>query len=128
MVSQTEPLTVKTVLIVEDSTDIGQFLLQIIQEETVFQPLLVTDGFQALKVVQQVKPALLLLDYGLPVMNGLQLFDQLHSTATFAHLPTILMTANDRFQQSELDSRHILLLKKPFEIDELLTAINSLIP
>ena len=72
--SSEEPTTAKTVLIVEDDRDIGEFMVQALRLETSYHPLLASDGFQALKVVREIKPELLLLDYHLPSMDGLELW------------------------------------------------------
>jgi DNA-binding response OmpR family regulator len=48
-------------LIVEDDADIGSFLVAALQQETPFHPILVNDGFAALKTVHDVKPDLVCL-------------------------------------------------------------------
>ena len=68
--SEGENIAVKSILVVEDDSDIGLFLVQAISQETPHQALLVTDGFQALKAVASIKPNLFILDYWLPSMNG----------------------------------------------------------
>ncbi|MFL5703251.1 MAG: response regulator, partial [Ktedonobacteraceae bacterium] len=64
--------SIKTVLIVEDDQDIGSFILRAILDETSHQAILVTDGQKALETVKSLKPNLLLLDYHLPRMNGIE--------------------------------------------------------
>src|SRR2546423_12129119 len=65
---------VKTILVVEDDTAIGSFLVEAIKQEAPHQALLTTDGYQALKIVDDIKPDLFLIDYSLPYMNGLELY------------------------------------------------------
>src|SRR5579863_2044814 len=84
---------VKTILVVEDDTDIGSFLVQAILQETHYQALLVTDGFQALKVMSSIRPSLLILDYQLPSMNGIELYDRIQETPTLERPPAILISA-----------------------------------
>ena len=71
---------VKTILVVEDDVGIGSFLTQAISQETPHQAMLVTDGFQALNAIRSIKPGLFILDYQLPRMNGIELYDKLHAT------------------------------------------------
>ena len=78
--SQEQPVasdldTIKTILIVEDDAFIGEFLERAISEETPYKPLVVSDGFEALKVTYDLKPNLFLLDYQLPRMDGIELYD-----------------------------------------------------
>src|SRR5207253_10629218 len=68
----------KTILIIEDDTAIGSFLVEAIEQETAHQPLLATDCYQTLKIVDDIKPCLLLIDYCHPYLNGLELYYRLH--------------------------------------------------
>ncbi len=117
--------TVKVALIVEDDQDIGAFILHAILGETSHQAMLVADGQQALETVKTVKPNLLVLDYHLPGMNGIELYDRLHAHKELEHVPAILMSA--RLPKDEARKRNITCLEKPFELDHLLKTIDDLI-
>jgi CheY-like chemotaxis protein len=117
--------TIKTVLIVEDDQDIGSFILRAILDETLHQAILVTNGQKALETVKNVKPNLLILDYHLPRMNGIELYDLLHALEELEHVPAILMSA--RLPKAEARKRKLACLEKPFELDTLLKTIDELI-
>ena len=117
---------VKTILVVEDDTDIGMLIDAVISAETSYQTLWVTDGLQALKVVQDIKPDMFLLDYFLPLMDGIELYDRLHALKELETIPTVMMSA--RLPTKEIEKRKILGLKKPFELQELLDMIEGLLP
>src|ERR1700694_1009309 len=88
-----ERSSVKTILIVAD-TAIGSSLVETIQQETPYHPLLAVDSERALEVVKHIKPNLLLLNYSLSSsMNGIELYDQLHATGGREALPAILISA-----------------------------------
>src|SRR5260370_37984181 len=87
-----ETVAVKSILVVEDDSDIGLFLIQAISQETQHQALLVTDGFQALKAITNLKPDLFIVDYWLPSMNGTELYDRIHATNGLEHIPTIMIS------------------------------------
>lgn len=116
---------VKTVLIVEDDESIGAFILRAILDETSHQAILVTDGHKAIETVKSLKPNLLVLDYHLPRMNGIELYDNLHAHKELEHVPAILMSA--RLPKEEARKRKITCLEKPFELDSLLKTIDELI-
>jgi DNA-binding response OmpR family regulator len=118
-------LPVRTVLIVEDDRDIGSFILRAILDETSHQAILVTDGQKALEAVKSVKPDLMVLDYHLPRMSGIELYDLLHSSEELEHVPAILMSA--RLPRDEARKRKMTCLEKPFELDALLKTIDDLI-
>src|SRR5437867_971675 len=97
---------VKTVLVVEDDEDIGLFIVQAISQETIHHALLVTDGFQALKALHDLKPDLLIIDYQLPRMNGIDLYDRVSNISGPNAIPTIMMSA--RLPTQEIGKREIV--------------------
>jgi DNA-binding response OmpR family regulator len=85
---------VKRICIVEDETDMKALLVQIIAQETPFDVAAVTNGREALNVAKEVQPHLFILDYLLPGMNGIDLYDQLQTIEEVADTPVIMLSAN----------------------------------
>ncbi len=125
--AQKEPIAVKTVFIVEDDETIGALLVQTIEQETPYRAVLASDGFQALKMLPTVQPDVLLLDYGLPDMNGLEFYDTIHAVKALKHLPVLIVSAQAARIQKEVRARQLLLLQKPFELTTLLEEIERLV-
>ena len=117
--------TVKTILVVEDDVGIGSFLTQAISQETRHQAMLVTDGFQALNAITSIKPNLFILDYQLPRMNGIELYDKLHATQGLEDVPAILISA--RLPKLDIEKRNIVGMSKPLELDDFLHTIEELL-
>src|SRR6266568_1447190 len=92
----------KTILLVEDEAVISSLLVEVIVQETPYRAIVATDGRAALQLVQHFTPDLLLLDYRLPGMNGIELYDRLHSNEALAAIPAILMTASRQLPQEQL--------------------------
>ena len=111
----------KTILVVEDDDCIGSLLVEALSQETPYQAVLVTDGLQALKVVQPMKPCLFITDYRLPYMDGIELYDRLRSSEALADTPAIIMSAY--MPEDEVKKRQLVSLDKPFELDELLDTV-----
>lgn len=120
-----EDTKAKMVLVVEDDVGIGNFLVQAILQETSHQAMLVTDGFQALKAVASIKPSLFILDYQLPRMNGIELYDQLHAMQGFESIPAIIVSA--RLPRREIEKRKVIPMSKPLELDDFLNTIDRLL-
>src|SRR5438874_6381529 len=124
--AQKDSTAVKMVFIVEDDEAIGELLVQAIEQETSYQAVLASDGFQALKMLRTVKPDLLILDYGLPDMNGLELYDTIHEVKALERLPALIISADTGRIQKEVKARQLPQLKKPFELTNLFDTIERL--
>ena len=117
--------SVKTILVVEDDENIGELIVEAFIQETPYQAMLATDGKQALKIVQNVKPNVLLLDNNLPDMKGIELYDQIQVERELENVPVLLMSANVPVQ--EVKKRNLFCLNKPFELNDLLQTIENLL-
>jgi CheY-like chemotaxis protein len=115
----------KLILLVEDDEAIGEVILQAIQLETPYYVKYVSNGAQALQFLQEITPHLLILDYFLPDMNGLQVYDHFQAGEEDKRIPTLFISANA--PTGELRKRPVSYLKKPFELDELLQTVERLL-
>jgi CheY-like chemotaxis protein len=114
-----------TVMIVEDDVHIGAFLVEAISGETPYHALLVTNGAEALETLQHLRPNLLILDYHLPGIDGLEVYDRVHSMPEMQQVPAIMMSA--RLPQRELEKREIVGINKPFDLDDFLQTVKDLL-
>ena len=114
----------KTLLIVEDDPAIREFLVLFLEEVTPYQVVVAEDAIEALTVAEAVKPLLCVLDYNLPFMNGLQLYDRIRTLPGLQETGVLLMSAN--LPEQELAQRHIPHISKPFELNDLLQALERL--
>ena|SRR5215469_1858050 len=113
----------KTILIVEDDAGVGAFLVQAFAQETPYRVVLAADGLQALKIVHWLKPSLFILDYQLPFLNGIELYDRLHEMKELERTPAIIMSAN--LPAGEVKKRRLINLRKPFDLDDLLNTVEK---
>ena len=122
--AQTAP---KTILLVEDDPNISSFLEEAIAQETPYRAIVASDSHAALKLVRHFTPRLFVLDYGLPGMNGIELYDRLHLNQEFAPIPAILITANYHVPQRQIQQRQLITFMKPIELDSFLATIETLL-
>ncbi len=108
-----------TILVVEDDADVGDFLREIIDEETPYQTIVVHDGIRALEKAPQLHPCLLLLDFRLPGINGLEVYDRLQEREETRGVPAIMMSAIEELQQ-----RGIYQLRKPMDVGGVIRMIT----
>src|SRR5947199_10365825 len=110
-------------LIVEDDADIIKFLKRLIKEENQYKTAVITNGLQALEKAPQVHPCLLLLDYRLPGINGIELYDRLQQKEEISGVPAIMMSAT--LPVTELQRRGIHQLRKPMDIGSVIRMITK---
>ena len=81
-----------TVLVVEDESALVE-LLRYNLEQAGFQVSVALDGEEALASVRDETPDLILLDWMLPLMSGIEVCRQLRRQTATANVPIIMLTA-----------------------------------
>ncbi len=119
----------KTILVIEDDDGIGEFIVQAIQQETSYHAIRFTDGYEAWTLMQyrRLLPNLLMLDYNLPTMTGIELYDRIHARKEFEHIPALIVSASRNLCKEAAKVRNLACLEKPFALDDLLNMIERLI-
>jgi len=80
------------ILVVEDDPIIGE-LLKLRLEAARYRPYWAQTGEDALALIHEVRPALVLLDLGLPRIDGFQVLTEIRRQAVFARTPVVVLTA-----------------------------------
>ncbi len=113
------------ILVIEDDPCNGEFFVELLLEETSFFPIHLTDGLQAVKFTQLLKPKLLICDYYLPKMNGITLYDRLHSNRELQDVPALIVSARLEGHEREIKERGLVALSKPFDLEDFFAAIEN---
>jgi DNA-binding response OmpR family regulator len=113
------------VLVVEDDGDIADVLVRSLRLEG-YDVRLSTDGLGALDDAHAFLPDLVILDLGLPRMDGVEVAKQLRSDDD---VPILMLTARDALEArvTGLDAGADDYLVKPFERQELLARLRALL-
>lgn len=111
------------ILIVEDEEGISNFLKQGLEEED-HDVLIATDGLKALEIAKNEYPDLILLDWMLPKLSGLEVCKEIRKKDE--KTPILFLTAKDTVHETieGLRSGANDYIKKPFSFDELLERIK----
>ncbi len=118
----------KRILVVDDDTNL-RLLLRTTLEDSEVEVIEAADGNEALEVALKERPDLVVLDWMMPGMTGLELTRRLRADARTARMPIILLTAkgqdDDRAEGLEAGADHFLV--KPFSPLELLEKIQRVL-
>src|SRR4029453_7883894 len=111
------------ILIVDDEPAIRRFLKVSLETEG-FQIVAVENAAQALGAVRQVKPDLMILDLGLPDLDGLEVIRQVR---TGSALPIVVLSvrSDEPGKVAALDAGADDYMVKPFGVEELLARVRT---
>lgn len=114
------------ILIIEDDFMIAESTQTLLKYQG-FEVEWVNNGIDGLKLLQQSEFDAVLLDLGLPLMDGMQVLKQIRQIQPT--LPVLIISARDQLQQrvDGLNQGADDYLIKPYEFDELIARIHALL-
>ncbi|MBX9751885.1 MAG: phosphate regulon transcriptional regulator PhoB [Roseococcus sp.] len=117
-----------TILVVEDEAALLA-LLRYNLERQGFHVEEATDGQEALLRIAEAKPDLVLLDWMLPAMSGIEVCRQIRRRPATRDLPVIMVTARTEDQDAvrALDTGADDYIAKPFAVEALMARIRALL-
>jgi two-component system, sensor histidine kinase len=122
-------ISAKRVLVVDDNEDAGELLGFMLEQEG-FVPVIVKDGPSALEAVTELTPNLVILDIGLPGMNGYEVATRLRQDRRLTGLAIIALSGwgSPEDKRRALDAGFDLHLTKPVFVEDLRRALGAVAP
>ena len=118
----------KTILVADDESHILSVVSLKLTNAgyTVFTAV---DGQEALELATAQRPDLLITDYHMPQLSGLELCQRLRQNVATAGIPTIMLTARGyNLEPSDTEQNGIhRMLSKPFSPRQLLATVNEML-
>ena len=111
------------ILVIEDEKSISHFISTVLNNNG-YEAMQAQTGEEALSMISSHCPDLVILDLGLPAMDGL---DILRSLRSWSSLPVVVVSArsHERDKVAALDLGADDYLTKPFSVDELLARVRA---
>lgn len=116
-----------TILIVEDNDELRTLLAKQLGKH--YQTQTATNGIEALAILKREIINLIVSDIMMPVMDGLELCQNIKFSSETCHIPVILLTAKTTLENriSGLEHGADAYIEKPFSMPHLLAQINNLL-
>jgi two-component system nitrogen regulation response regulator NtrX len=113
-----------TILIVDDETTILQSLSGILSDEG-YETLTASNGYEALKIIEEESPDLVLLDIWMPGMDGIETLREIKRTNPFLQVVIISGhgTIETAVKATKLGAYHFV--EKPLSIEKVVVTINN---
>ncbi len=118
----------RTIVIADDEAHIRHVLSMKLQNAG-FRVLMATDGEEALELCLHEPPALLITDYQMPVLSGIELCRRLRDDPRTQQVPCLMLTARGFDLVGDQADRTgiVAVMSKPFSPREVLEKVNAIL-
>lgn len=126
MLAAVEEPRVRSIMIVEDDEDIAESIRYNLEREA-FRVRVAVTGEDALNLILDGPPSLVLLDLNLPQMSGFEICRRLRAESATANIPILMLTArsDETDKVLGLNMGADDYITKPFSMRELVARINA---
>lgn len=117
----------RTIFVMDDDLSI-QAVLEFALRSAGYHVVLANDGEEGLLRLAETHPVLVISDIMMPNMDGVEFFQHIKEHLQDEGIPIIIMTALNRKPWfADLEAEGAVILQKPFEVDELIRLINTMV-
>jgi len=116
-----------TVLVVDDNEDTRTMLHTLLTYKG-YRVIEAEDGEQAIEVTARENPGLVLLDLGLPRMNGLSVIRRLRNESRLLNVPVVVITGYDKHFNTAVSAGCDDYLLKPIDFGRLDAILEYYVP
>lgn len=113
----------KTILVVDDDQDLLELLAFVLSSEG-YDVRTASDGLEALNVVEDKMPNLILLDMRMPVMDGWEFASEFH-TRFDDGVPIVVVTAAENAEKRAEEIGASGWISKPFDVGSLIVLVRE---
>jgi phosphoserine phosphatase RsbU/P len=116
------------ILIVDDEANVSNMLARVLRRAG-YRVTMAGDGAEALEKMKGEPPDLIVLDWVMPGMDGLEALHRIRANAETAHIPVLMLTAKARLEDKMASFTRGAddYVSKPFELSEVLARVQALL-
>lgn len=91
------------------------------------------NGLKAIELLRKAKiagelPCLVILDYNMPLMNGMETYKEIRKHPELASLPVVLLTTfSNRWEDDYWENENVVIFTKPATFNELTTSLKKIL-
>jgi DNA-binding response OmpR family regulator len=117
-----------TILVIEDDVDVTEVIKRRLKDAG-HTPLIANDPYNGIKLAQEEKPDLILLDLKLPTGGGLSVLRKLKTSLETQGIPIVILTGSRsaEVKANALNEGAAAYLEKPYDLQELLSTIKDVL-
>ncbi|MGE5197434.1 MAG: response regulator [Deltaproteobacteria bacterium] len=114
------------ILLADDDAEVREIAKEILTKEG-YEVSVAKDGDEALNLARQEKPDLIILDYLMPGLSGIEVCQILKKEEATKNIPVLMVTAHPAEKQRSLSAGAADFITKPVEKTDLLLRIKSVL-
>ena len=118
----------KLIAVVEDDPHLAELFYTILEGFGQWRLQIFPDGQSAKTRLPEIGAHLILLDVGLPDLDGVSLYKILRGHSNTKNIPIVIITGSYDWELHRMGLQTGLLLRKPFNVHELLNIVEALLP
>lgn len=117
----------KPVFVIDDDDDVREVIVFALENENILVEAFdnALNAYEKLKNLTKDVPGLIIVDYLMPDMNGIEFIDALRKLPQFKNLPIALSSAMGANDPSMSTLKNIIELHKPMDLDDLLNVVRK---
>ncbi|AEJ02975.1 CheA signal transduction histidine kinase [Nitrosomonas sp. Is79A3] len=127
-ITQKKTNTAPAIMVVDDSLTVRKVTCRLLEREGC-DVLIAKNGKEAIEILQDSIPDVMLIDLEMPKMNGFELIEKVRANPETAHIPMIIISSRtaEKHRKIAKDLGVNIFLGKPYKEDELLNHLSELI-
>ncbi len=117
-----------SILVIDDDSSIGILTKARLSSHDNYKVVLANNGFDGIKLANN-KPALIILDWVMPGINGIDVLKQIKNNPDTANIPVLMLTGKNLIGEIEeaFDAGATDYITKPLDLKKLSEKVNSIL-